>query len=401
MEPKPFLRNCLWVVISVAATLALFNILMDPYLVFGVPRVAGLNARKPAVEDQLFLMKAYDVLRVSPNTLILGSSSVGLGLNPESTAWPDEERPVYNLGVPNGRPLESYRYLQHATAKHRPKMIVLGLEFRDIVPFYEPTARPEYDSRLLVTRDGAPNAAIGRQRADDLLRATLSFDTSIDGVHALLGNIVGDSSDIDHGGWDHRPYRHLARLVGASPMFALSDIHYSTLYPDSRVDMSSLEHVRAILDLCSKRGIEALLVIDPSYVDELEILDFAGKWPALEEWKRKLTALVDEYAKSGLHAELWDFYGYDEYSTEALPEGRRSLRWFLNPVHYTHALGDVMLSRMFTGGRGSFGEKLLPENIENHLQDVRSAQARYRQSRPKDAERVRDIYERANAMNPG
>lgn len=400
MGPKHFLRNCVLVTIAVSATLAMFNILMDPYLVFGVPRVDGFNARKPAVESQLFLMKAYDVLRVYPSTLVLGSSSVGLGINPESPVWPAEMRPVYNLGVPNGRPLEAYRYLQHAMSRHHPKMIVLGLDFRDIVPLSVFT-RPEYDSRLAVTPEGTPNRVLERQRTYDLLRATLSLDTSVDGVDVLFGNLIGDSSDIDQGGWDHRPYRHLTYLVGSYPVMVSNDIHYAALYIDAKADMGPLEQVRAILNLCREQQMKVILVLDPSHADELELFDLSGKWPAVEAWKRELTAMAADYANSAAHAELWDFYGYNAYSTEPVPEAHRALHWFLNPAHYTHALGDIVLIRMFVGGDNSFGVRLLPENIEAHLQDVRNAQARYRKSQPKDAERVREIYERATAMHSG
>lgn len=398
MEPKHFLRNCVLVIITVSSMLILFNILMDPYLIFGVRRVIGFNARKPAVENQLFLMKAYDVLRVYPSTLILGSSSVGIGINSESPVWPDEMRPVYNLGVPDGRPLESYRFLQHAMIRHHPKMIVLGLGFRDFVPL-SVTTRPEYDSRLLVTQEGTRNTTLGRQHVYDLLRATLSFDTSVDGVDALLGNLVGDSSDIDQGGWDFRPFRHRTFQVGSYPLIVLNDIGSSSLYADAKVDMSALRQVRAILDICREQQIKAIVVLDPSYVDELEIFDLAGKWPALEEWKRELTALAADYANRGTGVELWDFYGYDVYSTEPLPEGRGALRWFFNPAHYTHALGDIVLRRMFTGAESSFGVRLLPENIESHLQDVRDAQALYRESQHKDAQRIREIYGQATALH--
>lgn len=402
MDPKHFLKNTTFVILAVSAVLALFNFFMDPYLIFGIARTTGFNARKPAVEDKskLFLMKAYDALRAHPITLILGSSTVGLGINPESPVWPEAMRPVYNLGVPNGRPLESYRYLQNVTIRDHPKSIILGLEFRDVVPDAA-SSRPEYDSRLAVTQDGTRNAAFGRQRTYDRLSAALSIDASVDSVDTLFGNLVGGSSDMDQGGWDHRPFRHLTYLMGTYPLMVLNDLHYSIVYPNVKVDMRSLDQVRAILDICREQRINAILVIDPSHVDELEIFDLSGKWPALETWKRKLTALVAEYANEGAHAELWDFYGYDAYSTESVPKSHQALHWFLNPPHYTRALGDIMLRRMFVSGNDSFGIKLTPENIESHLSDVRNAQANYRKSQPTDAARVREIFTQATTTHSG
>ena len=159
--------------------------------------------------------------------------------------------------------------------------------------------------------------------------------------------------------------------------------------------MTPLEHVRAILNLCRERGIDAILVIDPSHVDEQEIFDLEGKWPVLEDWKRKVTRLVAEYARSGMHIELWDFYVYNAYSTEPVLAGGRALQWFIDPEHYTHALGDILLRRIFEGTDGSFGVRLTPENIETRLKEVRSAQASYRVAQRSDAERVRNIHARA------
>src|SRR5437660_148998 len=101
MDSKRFFRSTLLVAAVISIVAALFNFFMDPYLVFGTPRTRGINDRKPAAESALFLMKAYDAVRTRPNTLILGASKVGLGINPESPVWPREMRPVYNLGVPN------------------------------------------------------------------------------------------------------------------------------------------------------------------------------------------------------------------------------------------------------------------------------------------------------------
>ena len=102
-----------------------------------------------------------------------------------------------------------------------------------------------------------------------------------------------------------------------------------------------------------------------------------------------------------MHIELWDFYGYDAYSTEPVPAGGRALRWFIDPDHYTHVLGDIVLRRIFEGTDGSFGVRLTPENIEDHLKQVRGTQASYRTTQHADAERVRDIHTLATSSHPG
>jgi hypothetical protein len=398
MEPGRFLRNCILAIVSLSAAMALLNYVMDPYLIFGMPRDVGFNARKPAMESQLYLIKAYDVIRAHPRTVLLGSSAIGVGVDPESPVWPEQMRPVYNLGLPAGTPLVAYRYLQHLTAEDSPQWVVLGIDFRDVVPLDK---TPEYDSHLIINRDGSRNAALPRQHVYDLLQASLSLDTSIDSINSLSGNLAGDSSDIQQGGMNYRVYRDLPSQEGSLALVAMNDFNTSIRYSSVKVDMTPLEHIRAILNLCQERKIAAILVLNPSHVDEQEIFDLEGKWPVLEDWKRKLTQLAAQFAHGGMHIELWDFYGYDTYSTEPVPAGRRAMQWFIDPEHYTHALGDIVLRRIFAGTDGSFGVRLTPQNIETHLQEVRSTQANYRAAQRPDAERVRNIYTLATRTHKG
>src|SRR4030088_1979445 len=103
-QARHFLRTWLLACMVLAALVVVFDTAMNPYLLFGAPRIAGFNARKPAVDTRERLMKAYDVLRAGPNTLLLGSSRVDLGLDAQDPAWPVQDRPVYNLGIVNGGP---------------------------------------------------------------------------------------------------------------------------------------------------------------------------------------------------------------------------------------------------------------------------------------------------------
>jgi len=146
--------------------------------------------------------------------------------------------------------------------------------------------------------------------------------------------------------------------------------------------------------LCTKRGIRVIAFINPSHADELEVVDMSGHWPALEAWKRALTAMVAEYAAASGPApvELWDFSGYDAYSREPVPMDRHPMHWFWNTSHYTSALGELILRRIFGEDNAHFGVRLYPGNIEARLAEVRQQQRQYRELQPTDVRRIRDIY---------
>ena len=45
--------------IALLALVAAFNLVVDPYLVFGMPRIAGFNALKPGAETHERMVKTY------------------------------------------------------------------------------------------------------------------------------------------------------------------------------------------------------------------------------------------------------------------------------------------------------------------------------------------------------
>ena len=63
-----------------------FNVLVDPYYVFGSPDIAGINEVRPFYEFQVTKAKPYQVRRMSPYGVFLGSSRAEVGLSPSHPA---------------------------------------------------------------------------------------------------------------------------------------------------------------------------------------------------------------------------------------------------------------------------------------------------------------------------
>lgn len=97
--------------------------------------MAGLNADKPAAADWPRLTKAYLVDAVRPTTIILGSSSTDVGMNPDSASFPATAKPVFNLAIDGANPGTLLRYMQHAYARNTPNLILLGISFDDAIYF--------------------------------------------------------------------------------------------------------------------------------------------------------------------------------------------------------------------------------------------------------------------------
>lgn len=399
-ESQLFFRTWALAIIVLVAVVIAVNAIMDPYLLLNAPRTGGINARKPVEFKDERLIKAYDVLRTAPRTLLLGTSTFDIGLDARDPMWPEHDRPAYNLGFIGGcNPYISYRYLQHVVSQHRLSLVVLGLDFEFFLKGRWPSQcmDPEAESRLVMTRDGSVNANRSWQHMLDLFQATVSLDALSESAATFLGNVNGELPDFVSGNIPETLPKMFGAPMGAYPTAARDLFHLRDYfgYRNEEVDESIMAEERTILDLCESRGISVILIINPVHADMLEILDRLGYWHAFEGWKRELVALTARYpdAEGRSRIPLWDFSGYDSYSTEAMPPDGHAMHWFWNTDHYTHALGDVIIKRILGTGRADFGVLLTPETLEPHLSDIREKQRLYREYRPADVRRVRELYD--------
>jgi hypothetical protein len=406
VETRRFLRYWCLSFLATVVIVAMVNILIDPYLLFRMPRVAGLNAYKPASISQERLMKGYEVIDARPNTVLLGSSRVDVGMDARHPAWAAADRPVYNLALAGGGPYASYRYLQHVMAGNRVGFVVLGLDFEYflVTTQADRPPEPEFGSRLLVNHDGSHNAASKARYARDLFRAALSFDAFADSTTTLIQNLSGGrSTDLVDGNAEWQSFHAHTAERGSQPLVTVSDAAAIGYYRNTKRNTFALNDVKEILDLCAKHRARVVVFLNPVHADQLEIYDLLGYWEPFEDWKRELVALVKTYGSSPDAHEriaLWDFTDYDSYSTEPVPLDGELMRWFWEPSHYTRELGSAVVMRILSPDERNFGAMLDSENLEQHLAAIRARQQRYRDRHSADVSRVRAIYASMSKMIP-
>src|SRR5207249_1096453 len=137
----------------------------------------SVNAYKPAIPTRVRLIKAYEVRRLRPRGIILGTSRSHVGLRPSHDGWDPAARPVYNLAFDGATTKEMYHYLRHAHAVRPLRQVVLGLDtyHATLAPA---TTRPDFDAHLL---DSPAALAL-----PSLIRADLKVLTSLDTLRASL-----------------------------------------------------------------------------------------------------------------------------------------------------------------------------------------------------------------------
>ena len=356
-----FLLIWICTLLGLTACVVALTVSVDPYGILGMPPVKGLTGEKVAAADWPRLAKPYLVEAVNPLTLVVGSSTVDIGIDPDSAAWPAADRPVFNLGIDGAGPATQLHFLEHAFVRSNPKLLLIGLSFEDSFVF--PPARVlaaaasqfSYEPRLRVRSDGQPNPGYGHAYLLDLAFATLSFQALQDSITTLLHQNDPSSGSMTRLGQNSGgQFVRWARNEGFYALVMDKDrAKAPQLLQWAQHSQTQVEPVGAMVRFARAHGAKVVVFIVPSYVDKLEILRQAGLTARMQKWEAEVAATVEQAASGGEAVPLWDFSGYSRYTTEPLPaagDTHTAMQWTWEPSHFRPALGDLMLQRMLTGG---------------------------------------------------
>lgn len=412
MGHKNFLLAAVSAFAVTTCAAAAINFFIDPYGLFGSTRIEGLNAIKPASVTRMRLVKPYQVLRAEAKTLIAGNSRPEMGLDPESACWNSEFQPIYNLATPGSRVYLQVRYIQHALKAGTVRNIFLGIDFMAFLrkrkvendvsawPIYPMT----FESRLVVNNDGSVNQSYLAQKSLDYLTGLFSLEAVENSIETLMARQDPDSLTRTERGFNPaNEYLDIIRNEGQEVLFRhknqqiiaeFSNPKLTLFEPNTNWSLQ-FESIERLLDLARAEGIHITLFINPYHAEFLMAIELGGKWALLEEWKRIMTRLTEQYDDVA----IWDFNQFNAFTTERPPERGETatkLRWFWEPAHYSREMGDLMLAEMLdkdcgTMARQAIGSPLAGETIDRHLQELRTAMAQYKNDFPDVIDRLARI----------
>lgn len=422
-DARRYIRRAGVAALAVLCGVVAFNALIDPFRMYDFLEIPGLNFYKPAVYERVRLMKAYEVRRLKPRGIVLGTSRAHVAIDPEHRGWDPRATPRYNLAFDAATTREMYRYLLHAQATRPLVEVVLGLEYYQL---HEEPGRvnPDFDPDLL--RD--PRSRISLPlfvRAD--LKLLSSMDTLEAGIETVrdqshaspewfapdgqrIGRVFFRELDGTFKRSGPRAYfdEWLEWEVG-NKLKALAQarrpVPGTAAAPEGRKADTSLAYVGRIVRFCHENGIDLRIYISPVHADELELSAAVGEFPYIESGKRALVRLLDEDASrhpGEPPVPLYDFNGYSSVTTEPLPPrgSREEMRYFWDPSHAKQRVGDFILDRIFGVDDprhpvpADFGIRLRPDNIDAALARIRARQAAYRAAHPSEVAKIRALVAR-------
>ena len=372
------------------AVVVSFNLLMDPYGVYDIPGIDGINIDKPVFRSHSRLAKAYQVRHQKPAAIILGTSRGDVGLDPNHPGWGGH--PVYNLAFPVASIYEMLRYFQHAHSVNPLKQVVIDFDFFQFQKGHLP--RSDFDEKnLAVDSNGLPQT----QGIDTYLATLASLDAISDGMETLSKQGQNPGS-LNNG---RATFFSLREQFDHHEEFLINEHNYfnkqyrkfvlATLEDDPLIVGS----YRTLLKTAYRREIDFRLMISPSHARQQEVIAAKGLWSTFEKWKRQLAQVnEDEARKAGKPSfPVWDFSGYNTYTTEEVPplgDKMSSMEWYWESSHYKKELGDRVLDLIFSHvepGRvvaEDFGVKISSDNIEQHLAKIRRDREHWRTTHPSD-----------------
>ncbi len=349
-------------------SLAVFNLLVNPFSLYPSPTIKGFNKDKVEYLKYLRLTKVHRVYYDRPDSIILGTSRSGRGLSPRHPAWGDGQ--VYNMALPASGMYEIFRLVQHAHSAKPLQRVVLGLDFR---MFNTARVNPAFsEGRMLVTPDNNHNPEHLSTLISDLF-TTLVSSTAI---QASLNTVRFQGWNTDtlfaNGRWDRTriPYDHRAAFIAytKNSIKRLREISGP---------VRGLDHYRKLLDLAHKDGIDLRLFISPSHATHWILLKRLGLWPRFEQLKSDLARINREAAKQANKPPfpLWDFSGVNSISIEPIPqenETQKKMQWFWESIHYRVNLGNRILDKVLRNPTerkisGDFGMQLMNMDLDTHV----------------------------------
>ncbi len=421
-------------ILIVAVTVALllagvtgFNAIIDPYGMYRLVEIKGLNAHKPAIYNRVRLFKAYDVRRIKPEAIVLGTSRSHIAIRMSHEGWDAAAAPRYNMSFDGATTREMYFYLRHAYSIHPLKQVVLGLDTYH--PMRVPCiVRPDFDPGLLLETRSLTSQL--RMYLEDLKLLT-SVDTFLASVNTIRSQdpsvpewFAGDGQRLGA-----VYFRNFEETFQKSPRayFEYTDkleVGYNleernpALIKDARQtpapslslqdidDETSLGYIWRIIEFCHARHVDLRMYITPNHAHQMEITAAVGAWPSIEEAKRNLVYLLNKDA--AMHPgeppiPLYDFSGYNSVTTEPLPGpgSQAEMKYYWDSSHFKEIVGDFVLDRLFGVSNSKqpdpadFGVRLTAGTIDTVLARIRDDQIEYRKKHPQDIAAIHMLVDKA------
>lgn len=328
-----YLRRLAFAVLLLIAALAGLNYYADPYGVWHHGLPGDPIKSRPAIRNQERMHKAHAVRLADADCLILGNSRVIVGLDPNHPALPEK---TYNFGISASNIYECWRYLQHAAALKKPKMVLLAID----KGMFDAASTPEVDfdeKRLAVTADGKPNP---HWRWADIPETLLSLDALVDSLKTIRDKTGVKYKDGMRDEVLMKPYTVPAKILAENERW--KDGSRKFLWDDKKGGNVQRTAFVQILEFCAVQKIDLRIFTNPLHGEMLDIEYATGA--DFAKWHAWLSGTL-----SHSQAQFHNFYHFLPENSEPFPsptDKASAMQSYWEISHYRKAVGDRVISEV-------------------------------------------------------
>lgn len=360
-------NNMIWFVsfILLQFLFLFLALIINPYrlLPFSIT-IPRFNDVKPRLYDNQRFIKVFDISRIKPKTLLLGSSRVLWGIDPKHPLLQQPGYlPVYNAGVLGPPIYEIKLYFDHAlSVQPNLKRVILNVDFYAL--------NAKFDGRRFL-----PEKSFNKQKMQLLSKNTamlFDFKAALETVkYSVLRQPVKTLRDDGrlipapieafelykdfftlHTGQINLQSKNPTSPATQGPM-------KNELYQPFSLSEQSMQALKYIIEKCKQKHIELIIYIPPTYTEaglntELGIYHDLGIW---NDYKNFLSQLASMHP-------FWSFLSWNEVTTNK--------NNYIDTSHFIFQVGDKIIEKIMTQTTskmqlGEFGYYVDANNVDHFL----------------------------------
>ena len=402
-----YLKMMFVVATAIILGAALFNVAIDPYGLYGLMDLPGINTFKARAGQRAQAFKLSVLHRIRPSTVILGNSRAEVGFDPHHAVFTESSAPAVNLGIPGSGINTTVALLQHALTVTRPKVAVIGLDFLDA----RTNGHPDEDQLERDSLRRAKATISERYGISDHVSSLASIDAFLDSLWTVWANRQTYAAGLTASGFNPmRNYVDIVRRQGYHDVFLQKDMENARSYVRGPKQIfvkgtrssAYFAAVEELVSMARQANVQLHLVVYPYHAHIQELFALTALSQPFEDWKRSLVELLRDQA----HVTLWDFSGCNEFTMEPVPPSgdlKTAVRWYWEAGHFKKELGDVVLATVLGENEPfapkRFGVALNVSNLDDHLRELRENCDSYRTRYPEISTKLESLVRSAGAAN--
>lgn len=334
---RSFYKRILITTISILLLVSIFNIVIDPYIVFHSP-ILKISNLKPEAKRQERMTKIteFKLDKRKIDTVFIGTSRVDWVFDKDYFKKTTGKN-ASNMGIV-GMNFDEYMNFTKAIIKIHPeiKNIYLGLDFYI------------FNKNVIDNQKHEGFNKNPRLTTSELATVLFASDTTVSSFITISKNL--HCKDLVKM-YDYNGLIYEFANPNTKGLFLYVVRNYIDRFKNYEIDNNTYEKLKDLDFYCKQHNIKLHIFHTEGHAVDLATVYIGGYWDIYTQWKRDLTKVAD----------IYDFYYVNPYSTETL---KPKMKYFYDSAHGTQTTGNLMIDKMVLN-KGDYGRLNTKDNIEN------------------------------------